>query len=155
LLLGIPSAASALQDSPASPFANSEVPQSLSAANFLSENLSAPRFSNPLAEPFTARLAPIDLAADSSAPPEPSPEPPPRFVYGSREDYRWQIALGYEYIRFFSPSFDANLNGFHTSFSYFTNEWFALEGSFIAALGEKVFANETTRYLLFAGGPKI
>ena len=81
-------------------------------------------------------------------------DPAPRFYYGNSEDYRFQLALGYEYVHFRSTPFNANLNGVHTSLSYYLNDWFAVEGSIVAAFGTEVFGNRS-RYLLYTGGPRI
>jgi hypothetical protein len=88
-------------------------------------------------------------------PGEPSASPEPRFVFGGRDDYRWQLGVGYEFVRFQSSAFNANLSGLHASLSYFTNDWFAWEGSVVAAFGGTIFANDRTKYLLYTGGPKI
>ena len=97
-------------------------------------------------------LLAVNLAGD---PAPATPEPSPRFLYGSSSDFRWQLAIGYEYVRFRSSAFDSNLNGLHTSLTYYTNEWFGIEGNVVAAWGTKLFADETSKYLLFSGGPRI
>lgn len=84
-----------------------------------------------------------------------SPEPKPKFYYGSNDDYRWQLGVGYEYVRFRSTPFNSNLNGLHTSLTYFASDWIGLEGNVVAAFGSKVFADETSKYLLYTGGPRI
>src|SRR5438105_3952281 len=44
-------------------------------------------------EAFT--LAPKSTSTAWNVPsPEPSPRPEPKFVYGARDDYRWQLGLG-------------------------------------------------------------
>jgi hypothetical protein len=93
------------------------------------------------------------LAAFSAG--DATPAPTPRFVFGSRDDFRWQLGVGYEYVRFQSSAFNANLSGLHTSLTYYTNEWFGWEGSVVAAFGGTLFANDRTKYLLYAVGPRM
>jgi hypothetical protein len=96
-------------------------------------------------------LAPVPSAALPEAPRAPQ--------YGGRSDelgYRWDLATGYEYVHFKSAPFSANLSGIHTSIAYSLSEWFALEGSVIAAFGGDVFqAGEMSKYVLFTGGGRI
>ena len=109
---------------------------------------------------FTAAGEGIQLLAsvngDTAAVPAPPADPaPPKFYYGTSEDFRFQLGVGYEYVLFRSKPFNANLNGLHTSLSYYLNDWFALEGNMVAAFGSSVFAGETAKYLLYAGGGRI
>lgn len=83
-----------------------------------------------------------------------SPAPAPRFYYGNSEDYRFQLGFGYEYVHFRSTPFNANLNGIHTSLSYYFNDWAAIEGNVVAAFGTKVFGDRS-KYLLYTAGPRI
>ncbi|MBS1839669.1 MAG: hypothetical protein JSS69_00605 [Acidobacteria bacterium] len=85
----------------------------------------------------------------------PSPQPEPRFYFGNNDDYRFQLGVGYTYVRFRSTPFNANLNGLHTSLSYFLNDWFAVEGNVVAAFGTEVFAADRSKYLLYTGGGRI
>lgn len=98
-----------------------------------------------------------DTVAIPTAPePQPaSPEPAPRFYFGNNDDFRFQLGLGYQYVRFRSTPFNANLNGLQTSLSYFINDWFAVEGNTVAAFGTKVFGGDRSKYLLFTGGGRI
>ena len=83
------------------------------------------------------------------------PRPEPKFYYGNSEDYRFQLGVGYEYVRFRSAPFNANLSGLHTSLTYYLNDWFALEGNTVAAFGTKVFSGATSKYFLYTGGGRI
>lgn len=98
-----------------------------------------------------------DTVAVPSAPePQPgTPEPEPRFYFGHSEDLQFQLGLGYQYVRFRSTPFNANLNGLQTSLSYFINDWFAVEGNTVAAFGTKVFGGDRSKYLLYTGGGRI
>jgi hypothetical protein len=89
----------------------------------------------------------------ASAPLPDAPAPPP---VGGGLGNRWDLAAGYEYVHFSSAPFSANLSGLHTSLAYALNDWFAFEGSVIAAFGGDVFApGETAKYALLTGGGRI
>lgn len=98
-----------------------------------------------------------DTVAVPAAPsPQPAnPEPTPRFYFGNSEDFRFQLGLGYQYVRFRSTPFNANLNGLQTSLSYFINDWFAFEGNSVAAFGTRVLGGDRSKYLLYTGGGRI
>lgn len=87
---------------------------------------------------------------------EPSPAPPdPKFVYGGRDDFRWQLALGVALVRFRSSLFYATGVGTSTSVTYFTNNWFGVEGNVNTAFAPTIFLNEHVKYVGYGGGPKI
>src|SRR5579863_3324220 len=106
-----------------------------------------------------ASFQPVPSAALSSAPVSsaalpnaPAPPPPPLDDFGNR----WDLAAGYEYVHFSSAPFSANLSGLHTSLAYSLNDWFAVEGSIVAAFGGDVFGpGETAKYALLTGGGRI
>jgi Outer membrane protein beta-barrel domain len=100
-------------------------------------------------------LKTVPFALTASPAGAPTPSSTPRFVFGSRDDFRWQLGVGYEYVRFQSSAFNANLSGLHTSLTYYTNEWFGWEGSVVAAFGGTLFANDRTKYLLYTVGPRL
>jgi opacity protein-like surface antigen len=100
--------------------------------------------------------SPLVELAPVAAPPEPSPAAPdPKFAYGSRDDYRWQLALGVSLVRFRSSFYYATGVGTHTSLAYFTNEWFAVEGAATTSFAPTVFLNEHVKFVSYGGGPKI
>jgi opacity protein-like surface antigen len=87
---------------------------------------------------------------------EPSPaSPDPRYVYGSRDDFRWQLALGVSLVRFRSSQFYATGVGTNTSVTYFTNEWLGIEGSLNTAFAPTIFQNEHVKYVSYGAGPKV
>jgi hypothetical protein len=107
-------------------------------------------------------VPPLDVSVAALPAPSFSPVPsaalPDAPQYGSSGDvgYRWDLATGYEYVHFESAAFSANLSGIHTSIAYSLNEWFALEGSVVAAFGGDVFASgEMSKYVLLTGGGRI
>lgn len=111
--------------------------------------------------PFS--LTRLTVAADAETAPaaaapeaEPLPAAPtPKFVYGGRDDFRWQLALGISIVRFRSPFFYATGVGTNTTVTYFTNEWFGVEGNLRTAFAPTIYANEHVKYFGYGGGPKI
>ncbi len=99
----------------------------------------------PAAE-FAAPVASAALAA---------PAPEPQVIARGRERERWQLGLGFTYVKFRSPAIDASMAGLNSSVTYFTNEWFGVEGNITAAFGRKIFVDDQTRYAGITGGPKI
>ena len=102
--------------------------------------------------------ATLPVTSFSPVPSAALPEAPRGPQYGSAGDfgYRWDLAVGYEYVHFDSKPFSANLSGIHTSIAYSLTEWFALEGSLVSAFGGDVFQpGEMARYVLATGGGRI
>ena len=97
------------------------------------------------------------FSTSSSAAPAPGAAAPakPKFVFGDRDDYRWQLGLGVEFIRFQSNVLDASIVGVNTTLSYYTNTWFALEGSVVTAFGPPPNGNDHVKYFGGGGGLRI
>lgn len=102
-----------------------------------------------------AHAGPSGPTKDASPSPSPSPAPDPRFVFGGRDDFRWQLGLGADWIRFRSTIFNASAVGIKTSVTYFTNEWFGVEGNVSAAFAPTIYQNEHVKVLVYGAGPKI
>lgn len=95
------------------------------------------------------------LAEPTSADPA-APSPKPRFVYGGRDDYRWQLGLGLAWVRFNSKPFNANAVGIEASVAYFLNNWLGVEGNLTGAFaGPPGVFNTDAKVLLYGGGPKV
>lgn len=117
-------------------------PDVLAVADSFSRLTSAPHLSTALpAEPASA-----DPAA---------PSPRPNFVYGGRDDYRWQLGLSLAWVRFNSLAFNANAIGIRTTVSYFLNEWLGVEGSVTAAFSPTTISGNNVKVLIYGGGPKV
>jgi hypothetical protein len=102
--------------------------------------------------PESAFAVPANTAAVADAAPA---DPRPRFIYGGRDDYRWQLGIGVSFVRFRSNIFFASAVGANTSLAYYTNEWFAIEGSVTTAFAPPVTRNQHVKYLGYGIGPKI
>jgi Outer membrane protein beta-barrel domain len=99
--------------------------------------------------PAVKFAAPVASAALATAAPE------PQVIARGSEKERWQLGLGFTYVKFRSPAIDASMEGLNTSVTYFTNNWFGVEGNITAAFGRKIFVDDQTRYAGITGGPKI
>lgn len=84
-----------------------------------------------------------------------APKPKPKFVFGDRDDYRWQLGVGVEFFRFESNVLTASLVGVNTTLSYYTNSWFALEGSVVTGFAPPVQGDEHVKYFGGGGGIRI
>jgi hypothetical protein len=117
---------------------------------------SSANFLWPLAQPRakdTVSLGELRPLAESAEPSPASPEP--RYVYGSRDDFRWQLALGISLVRFRSSKFYATGVGTNTSVTYFTNEWLGVEGNINTAFAPTIYQNEHVKYVSYGAGPKV
>jgi opacity protein-like surface antigen len=124
---------------------------SASAATKLPDGfLWAPTASLANSAPFSEPGTPAG-PAEASAPATPAP----RFAYGRRDDYRWQLALGVSLVRFRSSLFSATGVGTNSSLAYFTNDWFALEGVVNTAIAPTIYGDDHVKFLSYGAGPKI
>ena len=107
--------------------------------------------------PLAASLTPLPAAdaAPGNAAPDPSPAPTPKFIYGGRDDFRWQLGISADWIRFRSSIFNASAIGINTSVTYFTNDWFGVEGDFTTGFAPQILDREHVKLLIIGGGPKI
>jgi hypothetical protein len=156
-MLGAACAASAQQSVPASQSLDRNVAADFSAAPSTSTTLFQPVFANSLAlapnfaQP-AASAAPLPSAEPDASP---SPAPDPRFIYGGRDDFRWQLGIGADWIRFRSSQFNASAVGINTSVTYFTNDWFGVEGNISADFAPEILDREHVKVLVYGAGPKI
>lgn len=97
----------------------------------------------------TALALPFETAEPAS------PAPQPKFLYGGREDYRWELGLAAAWLRFRSKVFNASAVGIDASVVYYTNEWFGIEGEVTAVFAPTILANEHIKIATYGGGPKI
>src|SRR6266404_5980646 len=103
----------------------------------------APAVATSLALPFDA--------ADPGA-----PAPKPKFLYSRDDIVRWELGLGFNWIGFRSSIFNANAVGVKTAVTYYTNEWFGIEGNVSAAFAPaEIFDHEHVKLLVYGAGPKI
>jgi len=163
LLLGSVNVARAQVSAPSLTIARGNAAQEFSATSAAKATLlndlamggtfssSASKPANPLAIPLVATALALPLENAEPA----SPSPPPRFLYGGRDDYRWELGLGFTWLRFQSSLSNASAVGINTSLVYFTNDWFGIEGNITAAFAPTVFANEHVKIATYGAGPKI
>jgi hypothetical protein len=100
-------------------------------------------------------LGPAAPGSPEAAPVPAAPAPKPNFIYGNRDDYRWQLGLGVGFYRFQSSIINASLVGTNTTVSYFTNGWFALEGNIVTGFAPTILQNEHVKYLGGGGGIRV
>jgi opacity protein-like surface antigen len=108
-----------------------------------------------LFEAANSESASLTPPAANAAPVPAAPAPKPNFIYGNRDDYRWQLALGVGFYRFQSSIINASLVGTNTTVSYFTNGWFAVEGNLITGFAPTILVNEHVKYLGGGGGFRV
>jgi opacity protein-like surface antigen len=147
-------AANMISTSSAAPFVSvSSIPD---AGNLLDADFSAPSTALApgafLGDPASAAPVPVPSPA---LPGDPAPAPDPRFIYGSRDDYRWQLGLGASWERFRSTIFNASAVGVNTSISYYLNDWLGVEGNVMTGFAPEIFEREHVKLLNFTGGPRI
>ena len=94
-------------------------------------------------------------SAAEAAPSPAAPAPKPNFIYGNRDDYRWQLAVGIGFYRFQSSIINASLVGTNTTVSYWTNGWFAVEGNIVTGFAPTILQNEHVKYLGGGGGFRV
>ncbi len=129
-------------DNAAAPFSDTSAAQ----VNLFDTSASESR-SFALAAPATSDPAPAAVPA--------APAPKPNFIYGNRDDYRWQLAVGVGFYRFQSNIINASLVGTNTTVSYFTNGWLAVEGNFITGFAPAILQNEHVKYFSGGGGIRV
>lgn len=95
------------------------------------------------------------LATPDVPAPAPTPAPVPKYVFGNRDDYRWQLGLGLEFFRFRSDLINASMVGVNTTLTYFTNDWFAVEGTLLTSFAPTIYDREHVKYFSGAGGIRI
>lgn len=136
--------------------ATNATPFQLLDAGMLSPSISLtplPTFASPM---LTAAPAATPLAAPvPAADPAPAPAPEPRFLFGGRDDYRWQLAVGVDWLRFRSSIFNASAVGVDSSVTYFMNNWFGIEGDVATGFAPEIFDREHVKLLVYGAGPKI
>ena len=101
---------------------------------------------------LAAPPAPAGSAADATPAPA---APQPTFVFGNRDDFRWQLGVGVEFFRFQSSRIYASLVGLNTTLSYFTNSWFAVEGNVVTGFAPQIYDQEHVKFLGGAGGIRV
>jgi opacity protein-like surface antigen len=131
---------------------------SAAKAAFLNDLAAADTFSAPAAKPANTFAAPVvatALALPLASAEPASPSPQPKFLYGGRDDYRWELGLAASLLRFQSSVFNASAVGINTSVVYFTNDWFGIEGNITAVFAPTILVKEHVKIGTYGAGPKI
>jgi opacity protein-like surface antigen len=157
LVLGMGCAARAQETVSDGQNADRNVAADFSAASGTNASLSQPATVFTVSPtPSFGSPAPAASPFGTAAPdPSPAPAPDPKFLYGGRDDFRWQLAIGVDWLRFRSSIFDASAVGVKTSVTYFTNDWFGIEGNISATFAPEIFDREHVKVMVYGGGPKI
>ena len=129
----------------------------VSLLNVDTNTTSAPIANVSLASANATGASAAEPARPPALPAAPEPAPNPRYIFGDRDDYRWQLGVGFEYFRFQSNVFDANLFGVTTTVSYYTNGWFGVEGDIITGFSTSTYFGNQDHAKIFggAGGVRV
>lgn len=124
------------------------------AADFAATSAAQVNLYAPSEEAWSFALA-TPAAPAASAEPAAAAAPRPKFVFGARDDYRWQLGVGVEFFRFQSSRIYASLAGLNTTLTYFTNDWFAVEGNLVTGFAPEIYDREHVKYFGGGGGVRI
>ncbi|HEX4003343.1 MAG TPA: hypothetical protein VHX36_11895 [Candidatus Acidoferrales bacterium] len=131
----------------------------LSSANI---PLSSAPFSVPPQLPLFAMASPAELipafepafqpASQKDAPASGSgADVPPQGVYGVFPSYRYQIYVGYTFVRFYVvPGVAENTNGLDFSIAYYFRDSLAVDGEMAVSLGS--YSGENSEFFMGMGG---
>lgn len=102
-----------------------------------------------------ASIALANAGAEASAEPG-APAATPKYIFGERDDYRWQLGVGVEFFRFQSSALSASMVGLNTTLTYYTNGWFGLEGDIATAFSPgTVIGPDHAKFFGGTGGFRI
>lgn len=87
----------------------------------------------------------------SAEPAAAAADPTPKYIFGTRDDYRWQLGVGFEFIRFQSSALTASMIGLNTTLTYYTNSWFGVEGQIATGFSPDT-VESTPNHAKFFGG---
>ena len=125
------------------------------AADFAATSAAQVNLYAPSEEAWNFALATPAAPAASAEPAAAAAAPRPKFVFGARDDYRWQLGVGVEFFRFQSSRIYASLVGLNTTVTYFTNDWFAVEGNLVTGFAPEIYDREHVKYFGGGGGIRI
>ena len=109
-------------------------------------------------DPTSATAADTSAASSAdpaAAPATPPPAPTPKYIFGERDDYRFQLGVGFDYMRYQSSQFNANLLGINSSLTYYTNTWFGVEGDVIAGFSTGTINGFHSKIAAGLGGLRV
>jgi hypothetical protein len=99
-------------------------------------------------------VAPPSIAVSSSRSNSEAAAEPPQVVIGIRENYPFQLYVGYTFLRFYEvPGRTVNTNGFNYSVVYYPKGWIGADGEFVLTLGDQY--PYRAAFLLGMGGARV
>jgi hypothetical protein len=116
---------------------------------------SAPGILSTSVAPITSMESAAEPLPASPAALPATPAAKPKFVFGDRDDYRWQLGFGVELFRFQSNLINSTLVGTNTTLTYFTNSWLVLEGSLVTGFAPEIYDREHVKLFTGSGGVRI
>ena len=90
-------------------------------------------------------------AEPGAAAPAPEPAATPRYIFGERDDYRWQLGVGFAFMRFQSSVLDSSMVGLNTTLTYYTNSWFGVEGDTVETFSPGTYGAGAYHAKFFGG----
>lgn len=94
-----------------------------------------------------------ETSAEPGAAAAPAPEPAatPRYIFGERDDYRWQLGVGFAFMRFQSSAISSSMVGLNTTLTYYTNSWFGVEGDTVETFSPGTYGAGAYHAKFFGG----
>ena len=116
----------------------------------LSNSFGAASLATPVALEMFAPPPTAGPPAAAAAPAAPVPK------YDPTERYqRWEIGLGFAFVRFRSSVYTASAVGLNSSLVYYVKDWIAIEGAVTSAFAPTIYQNEHIKYVGYGAGPKF
>ena len=103
-----------------------------------------------LATPVALEMVAPATAGPPAAPAAPVPKYDPTGRY-----QRWEIGLGFAFVRFRSSVYTASAVGLNSSLVYHLKDWVAIEGAVTSAFAPTIYQNEHVKYVGYGAGPKF
>jgi hypothetical protein len=122
----------------------------LPATSTLSNSVGAALRATPAAREMFAPQPAAEPPESAAAPAAPLPR------YDPTERYqRWEIGLGFAFVRFRSSVYTASAVGLNSSLVYHLKDWVAIEGAVTSAFAPTIYQNEHVKYVGYGAGPKF
>lgn len=88
------------------------------------------------------------------------PQPSARFADSPSDEtsprhFHWQFAYSYDFVRFRSVVFDADLSALDIAMIWSRSNWLGLEGSVVCGFGDSTLNKADSHLFLYTAGPRI